>query len=133
MLLSLAALLAITAFAQGKKEAVISGTVKDARTKIPLTEAVITLSSDAFEGQKFALTDSTGKYRINNLPPGKYTIAFEMEGYQKFVQDSITIKEGMSLGASFEMVKERKGKNKDPKQVKDSSAFKIRTEPEHSL
>lgn len=96
-------------FAQEKKAAFISGLVKDARTKSPLNEVVITLSSNAFTGQKFALTDSTGMYKVGNLPAGFYTISFEMEGYEKFVQDSIALKEGMSLGVSFQMVKQRRG------------------------
>ena len=92
--------------------AIISGKVSDARTKAPLNEAVITISSDAFEGQKFAVTDSTGNYRVNNLPKGIYCIAFEMEGYRKFVKDSIKLQEGMSLGVSFEMAREKKEKSK---------------------
>lgn len=102
----------LSAFSQEKKPAVISGVIKDARTKSPLNEAVITLSSSAFQGQKFALTDSSGKYRIRNLPAGSYTISFEMEGYEKFTQENVEVQEGMSLGVSFEMVKERKGKEK---------------------
>jgi len=98
----------LIAFAQDKKSATIGGSVKDAHTKLPLVEAVVTLSSTAFEGQKFALTDSTGMYRIANLPAGTYMIAFEMEGYEKFVQPNIALQEGMSLGVSFEMIKERK-------------------------
>lgn len=108
--LIMAILLVFSALAQEKKVAVISGVVKDARTKSPLNEAVVTLSSNAFKGQKFALTDSTGMYKVGNLPAGYYTISFEMEGYEKFVQDSIKLQEGMSLGVSFQMARERKGK-----------------------
>lgn len=108
----IACCLFFSVFAQEKKAAIISGTVKDARTKLPLNEAVITLSSTAFEGQKFALTDSTGIYRIGNLPAGNYTISFEMEGYEKFTHENIALQDGMSLGVSFEMVRERKGRRK---------------------
>lgn len=97
-----------TLFSQENKQGVISGIVKDARTKSPITEAVITLSSNAFKGQKFAVTDSSGVYKIHNLPPGNYSIMFEMEGYEKFVRDSLTLKNGMSLGCDYEMVEERK-------------------------
>jgi len=114
LLLFATALLFSIVFAQDKKPAIISGIVKDSRTKSPLIEAVITLSSNAFEGQKFALTDSTGKYSVRNLPAGIYTIAFEMEGYEKFTRDSIALNDGMSLGVSFEMARERK-RNSAPK------------------
>lgn len=107
------------AFGQEKKPAIISGIVKDARSKLPLNEAVITLSSTALEGQKFALTDSTGMYRISNLPAGTYTISFEMEGYEKFTQEDIKLQEGMSLGVSFQMARERRGKDKNAKPNKE--------------
>ncbi len=97
-----------TVYSKQIKQGVITGIVKDANTKSPITEAVITLSSSAFKGQKLAVTDSAGVYKINNLPPGNYSIMFEMEGYKKFVRDSLTLKDGMSLGVNYEMVKERK-------------------------
>jgi hypothetical protein len=108
LLLITAVLLSFVVFSQQKKPAIISGIVKDARTKAPLIEAVVTLKSDAFEGEKYAVTDSTGLYRINNLAPGTYTVSFEMEGYEKFSKDGVVVVPGMSLGVSFEMIKEQK-------------------------
>jgi Ca-activated chloride channel family protein len=108
------------AFGQEKKGGLISGAVKDARTKLPLIEAVITLSSNAFEGQKFALTDSTGTYSVKNLPAGNYTIAFEMEGYEKSTRDSVTLTDGMSLAVSFDMTKEKKRTAQSQKRNKES-------------
>ena len=95
-------------FSQEKKVAAICGVVKDGRSKLPLNEAVVTVSSSVFEGQKFALTDSTGTYTIKDLPPGNYKISSEMEGYEKFTKEDIILKEGASLGVSFEMIKQRK-------------------------
>jgi hypothetical protein len=96
--------------AQTGKPGAISGYVKDARTKKPLLEAVVSISSTAFEGQKLALTDSTGIYSVRNLPAGTYTVTFEMEGYRKFTQENIVLKEGMSLGVSFQMARDEKAK-----------------------
>lgn len=104
-------------FSQEGKQGIISGMIKDAKTKSPLIEAVITLSSNAFEGQKFAITDTSGKYKINNLPTGNYSITFEMEGYEKHVQDNISLKEGMSVAVSYEMAKEKKRSSKNKVQV----------------
>lgn len=39
-----------------------------------------------------------------------------MEGYEKSVHENIVLQEGMSLGVSFQMVKERKGNEKKLKQ-----------------
>ena len=100
----------VQVFGQDKKLGIISGKVQDASTKEPLIDAVVTLSSDVFEGQKFAVTDSSGKYRIDNLPKGIYTISFEMEGYKKYTHENIKLSNGMSLGVSFQMAKVRKSK-----------------------
>lgn len=108
VLLMAAVLLSIAAFSRQEKPATISGTVKDARTKLPIPEAVVTLRANCFEGEKYALTDSAGIYRISNLPAGTYNISFEMEGYEKSSKDSIVVSPGMLLAVKYEMIKERK-------------------------
>jgi hypothetical protein len=121
LLLFIAAFLFFYGFAQDKKPGIISGIVKDAQTKTPIIEAVITLSSNTFQGQKFAITDSAGMYSIKDLRAGNYSIVFEMEGYEKSVRDSIALKEGMSFNVSLEMVREQKKKDKDQKVRKDAT------------
>ncbi|WP_207495451.1 carboxypeptidase-like regulatory domain-containing protein [Aridibaculum aurantiacum] len=96
--------------AQAPKAGAIGGYVKDARNKAPLIEAVITITSDVFEGSKLALTDSTGLYSVKNLPAGTYSVTFEMEGYRKYKQENIVLKEGNSLGVSLQMAREQKQK-----------------------
>ncbi len=117
LLFFVAAFLLFPVFSQEGKHGIISGVIKDAKTKSPLIEAVITVNSNAFEGQKFAVTDTSGKYKIINLPAGIYSVSFEMEGYEKYVQASITLKEGMSLAVSYEMMKEQKRSRKNKLQV----------------
>lgn len=106
-MLFMAALLTISLSFGQSKPGIIAGSVKDSRTKSPLIEAVITVSSPALQGQKFALTDSTGFYKIANLPPGLYTVSFEMEGFRKYSQENVLLSDGMSLGVSMEMAKDR--------------------------
>ena len=106
LLLSTAVFLFSLAIAQ-KKNGSIAGSVKDANSKSPLIEAVITISSQALDGKKFAITDSSGNYRVPDLPPGLYSVSFEMEGFKTFVKDNIQLTEGMSLGVSMEMAKDR--------------------------
>jgi len=105
--------LVFPAFSSAQNSGAITGTIKDAHSKSPIIEAVITVSSTAFKGQKFAVTDSVGAYHITNLPPGNYTISFEMEGYEKFVRENVPLQEGMSVGVDHEMVKERKRNRKE--------------------
>ena len=97
-----------TLMAQAGKTGAISGYVKDSHNKNVLIEAVVTITSNAFTGSKFALTDSTGIYSVKNLPAGTYTVSFEMEGYKKFTQENIVLKEGQMIGVSFQMAREAK-------------------------
>ncbi len=108
VLLLATVLLTIAAFSQQKNAATITGTVTDARTKMPIPEAVVTLKSSSINGEKYTLTDSTGSYRINNLPAGIYHISFEMEGYRKFSKDSVVVSPGIMLAVSYKLMKERR-------------------------
>ncbi|HEX8331487.1 MAG TPA: carboxypeptidase-like regulatory domain-containing protein [Segetibacter sp.] len=100
----------IAGFAQEKK-GIFSGSVKASATKLPLYEAVVTLSSPVLEGKKYAVTDSTGVYRITNLPKGTYSITIEMEGFDTITYDNIFLPEGMSQGVSVEMRRMRNAQN----------------------
>ena len=99
--------LTVLGFTQEKK-GIFSGSVKASATRLPLYEAVITLSSPVLEGKKYAVTDSTGNYKIMNLPKGTYSIMIEMEGYDTINYDNIFLPEGMSQGVSVEMRRVRK-------------------------
>jgi hypothetical protein len=100
----------VAGFAQEKK-GMFSGSVKASATKSPLYEAVITLSSPVLEGKKYAVTDSTGVYKITNLPKGTYSITIEMEGFDTINYDNIFLPEGMSQGVSVEMRRMRTAHN----------------------
>ncbi len=107
ILLAAVVCLAAFGFAQEKK-GMFSGSVKASATKLPLYEAVITLSSPVLEGKKYAVTDSTGNYKISNLPKGTYSIMIEMEGFDTINYDNIFLPEGMSQGVSVEMRRVKK-------------------------
>ncbi len=108
VLLFATVILSIAAFSQQENAASITGTVIDAHTRMPIPEAVVTLKSNSFKGEKYILTDSAGSYRINNLPAGVYHISFEMEGYATFTKDSIVVSQGMALAMSYGLTKERR-------------------------
>ncbi len=117
LLFFFSAFLFFVASGQQKNDGIISGIIKDSQTKSPLNEAVITVSSNAFKGQKYALTNSKGIFAINNLPPGAYIVSFEMEGYEKYVHQIIALKDSMTAEVSHDMVKERKKSRKKRSQV----------------
>jgi hypothetical protein len=59
----------------------IQGTIKDAQTRKGLAYVVITVTSPSLLGEQTQITDSSGAYKIENLPPGEYTVRAESEEY----------------------------------------------------
>jgi hypothetical protein len=43
---------------------------------------------------RVAITDGTGQYRILNLPPGTYSLTFEMPGFATYRQEGIVLRAG---------------------------------------
>lgn len=109
-LLLLAALFVLSAPVHAQNTpntAFISGVVTDGSTKLPVYDVVVTLSTPAFNGKRFAVTDSSGIYKFLNLTPGLYTLVFEMEGYDKVTKENMQLEAGKPLGVSIELVKTR--------------------------
>ncbi len=48
----------------------------------PLPGATVTISSPALQGTRVATTGDNGNYSLQGLPPGDYTVVFEMAGMQ---------------------------------------------------
>jgi hypothetical protein len=78
------------------ENATISGFVFDIQTKETLVGATVFL-----EGTKIgALTNKTGFFALNNVPPGKYRIVVTYVGYERFT-DTITLKKKEVLRRNF--------------------------------
>ena len=78
-------LLASSAFAQGiGTTSSVSGTVtSDGK---PLPGVSVTVSSPALQGTRTAVTGEGGGYNFPGLPPGLYTITYELEGMQRMTK-----------------------------------------------
>src|SRR6266540_3580647 len=48
-----------------------------------LPGVTVTVSSPALQGTRTAVTGEAGGYNFPSLPPGAYTVAFELEGMNK--------------------------------------------------
>jgi len=77
------------AFAQGGS-AVLSGTVTDP-TGAAIPAAHVTLTNVDTNLALLAESNPSGLYRFPTVPPGHYTIAIEMKGFQKFQQSGIVL------------------------------------------
>ena len=87
--LILASLLTGAAFAQ-QTTGTINGRVSDeSGALIPGVE--VALTSPAVQGEKTTLTDEAGNYRFLLLPPGVYTVTYQLAGFQKLIREGIIV------------------------------------------
>src|ERR1700730_6375705 len=73
------------ALAQGTgTTSTLSGTVLTSGK--PLPGVTVTITSPSLLGTRTAVTGEGGGYNFQSLPPGAYTVTFELEGLQKVVR-----------------------------------------------
>jgi hypothetical protein len=58
----------------------VEGTVRDANG--PLPGVTITFTSPNLQGSRVAVSSANGDFSVPLLPPGEYTVKFELSGYQ---------------------------------------------------
>jgi hypothetical protein len=91
-LLSLAVMLAVgvaaDGFAQGLQNGVITGSTRSS-DGLALPGVTVTVSSSALQGTRSAATDINGNYVIRGLPPGDYSVAFELQGMSPRTEKTI--------------------------------------------
>jgi hypothetical protein len=71
-----------SSLAQGVQTGTITGTVRDAGGLV-LPGVTVTVSSPALQGNRTAVTDANGVYVVRALPPGRYTVAIELDGFAR--------------------------------------------------
>lgn len=79
-------------FSQSRNPGVITGRVVDAVSVTPVEYANIVLRDTVtHEMVRGVVTDSTGAFRITDVPPGTYTIDYTFIGYQKQSRGPVSI------------------------------------------
>jgi hypothetical protein len=71
--------------------AVLLGTVNDVSSGAPVVDAVVTVTSPALQAEEIAVTDTSGAYRISNLPPGIYTLRVEKETFKPYAREALDL------------------------------------------
>src|SRR5437879_3465435 len=79
---------AISTYAQFK--ASIQGTVMDPQGEA-VASAKVTVTNQATGATRDMVTSAEGFYRINELPPGNYTITVEATGFKQSVSRNIAV------------------------------------------
>src|SRR4051812_12389314 len=78
---------AALAHAQGVQTGTIRGIVHDEQG-LAVPGVMVTVTSPALQGPRSAVTDSTGGYTLPNLPPGPYSVSFELTGFAAVKRDT---------------------------------------------
>jgi outer membrane receptor for ferrienterochelin and colicin len=74
---------------------VISGRVVD-QTDLPLPGVTVTVEGPNLQGPRSAVTSANGDYIVPLLPPGSYTVTFELTGFQR-KENTVSLAPAQSL------------------------------------
>src|SRR5215471_1239569 len=94
-----------SAFAQGGGASTtgsINGKVEDSSAAV-LPGVTVTASSPSLMGVQTSVTDSGGNYRFPALPPGTYTVTFELPGFNVLKRENIQIAMGFTASVNGEL------------------------------
>ena len=81
----------------------VAGSAKDASGLVLPGVSVEVASPALIEKVRTATTDSTGLYRIVNLPPGTYTVTFTLNGFNTWKQERVEVSPGFTANIDAEM------------------------------
>ncbi|MDX1385431.1 MAG: carboxypeptidase-like regulatory domain-containing protein, partial [Thermoanaerobaculia bacterium] len=103
ILAALAVCLALVApaWGQGQQVGTIGGTVRSEDGE-GLPGVLVTVTSDALQGERTAVTGATGNFVVRGLPAGEYTVMFQLEG-MKDVERTETVAVGSLSDVDAEM------------------------------
>ncbi len=80
----------------------INGRVADATSAV-VPGVTVTLTSPSLMGARTAVSDPDGQYRFTAVPPGDYTIVFELAGFSTVRNEGIRISVGFTATVNAEM------------------------------
>ena len=93
--------IAVPGFAQ-TGDGSLRGYVKDQQGGV-LPGVSVTATSPALLAPVAALTDSAGYYRLNNLPPGTYTLTAELAGFATIKREGVVMRAGSTFAVDLTM------------------------------
>ncbi|MBI3493478.1 MAG: carboxypeptidase regulatory-like domain-containing protein, partial [Acidobacteria bacterium] len=80
----------------------INGKVTDTTSAV-LPGVTVTTSSPAMQGTRTAVTNEEGAYRFPAVPPGDYTITYELIGFSTVVREGIRVGLGFTASVNVEL------------------------------
>jgi hypothetical protein len=98
-----AAFLALLPAAALAQQGNIAGTVRDAQGGVIPGVLVEVTSPALIEKVRSTTTDTSGQYRITNLPVGTYQVTFSLEGFTKQQQNNVVLTTGFTAPVNATM------------------------------
>ena len=92
--LVVSAVLSTPTYAQDRTRLI--GLVTDAQNAV-LPGVTVTARSPSLIGTQTAVTETDGRFRIPSLPPGRYALTFELNGFQTLTRENIVLALGQTL------------------------------------
>jgi hypothetical protein len=105
LVLAMLALVTPAAWAQGggaSSTGTIQGRVVDAQGAV-LPGVTVTATSPAMLGTQTAVTSDNGNYRFPAVPPGTYSLTYELPGFNSVKRDGIQITLGFTANINVEL------------------------------
>src|SRR5712671_7595889 len=90
-----------SAFAQ-TGDGSLRGYVKDQQGGV-LPGVTVTAKSPDLLAPVIAVSDTAGYYRLNNLPPGPYTLSADLTGFAAYKREGILMRAGSTFSVDIEM------------------------------
>ena len=97
--------------AQGVQVGTVSGIIRSA-DQLPLPGVTVVATSPNLQGERVGVSDLNGVYYLQGLPSGRYTVSFELSGFQSAARETVDVRIGrvatvdavMSIAAVTETV-----------------------------
>ena len=80
----------------------LAGTVTDS-SKAVVPGATVTATNRETGAQRVAVSGGDGTYRVPDLDPGRYSVAIELDTFQKVVVDDVIVLLGRTVGVDAEL------------------------------
>jgi len=105
VVLCAAGVAAPSAWAQGggaSSTGVINGKVTDAQSAV-LPGVAVTITSPSMMGSQTAVTNESGTYRFPAVPPGRYTITYELAGFNTLKREGVDVGLGFTASVNVDL------------------------------
>jgi hypothetical protein len=84
-------------------QSAIAGVVTDATGAVLPGVTVVAASPALIEKVRTAISDGSGRYRIQDLRPGTYTVTFTLPGFSTFVRDDVVLETNFTASINAQL------------------------------